>query len=552
MNKRHEKRQHSCCKEEEKNISESEDEEYLEEEEEIPYFENSSESEPEIECDEWDLDSQILSITSSNLKNIKGCHLMATCQNDPNLIPKKKLKLQLTFNTKLTESSMMKILQTHFKQNLPMTNGSVTLLTNPFKVFIINNLINTETVLKELRLELYDLYFNLRNMDLYEFFQSKDLQYLKNSKHIENIYEFLRTDIMNWISDITDYKLTHMSATCSLYTNTDYLLIHDDQREDRMVAFILYLVDDFQFAKNDGGALQLFSKDEYGQPKEVVNELLPTNNRLIIFPVTYDSYHQVAEVTSLNKYRLSINGWFHTKKPPVFTTPLYVTPSEGLYSQNYLHSKAVDINLESWINDEYLDPKAIRLIQKHVEENSEISLRNFFKKESFQEVSENLQQNEIIWKKTSPINRYNYEVAGISQLPHTIERFISLFQSSQMFKLLQQYTDLELGNNKAVMKFELQRWRPGNYALLTEEYDWKIKNELDLIMYFGCKTPTDVIGARTHYVTIEDEVQNALITIEPQDNNLNIVYRDSARFTKYFSKQSKCHCFYMLICSYSE
>lgn len=71
-------------------------------------------------------------------------------------------------------------------------------------------------------------------------------------------------------------------------------------------------------------------------------------------------------------------------------------------------------------------------------------------------------------------------------------------------------------------------------------------------MYFGCKNNTDVVGARTHYVTIEDEVQNALITIEPEENNLNIVYRDSARFTKYFSKQSKCQCFYTLICSYSE
>lgn len=71
-------------------------------------------------------------------------------------------------------------------------------------------------------------------------------------------------------------------------------------------------------------------------------------------------------------------------------------------------------------------------------------------------------------------------------------------------------------------------------------------------MYFGCNKTSDIIGARTQYVTIEDEIQNALITVEPEENNLNIVYRDSARFTKYFSKQSKCKCFYALICSYSE
>lgn len=87
---------------------------------------------------------------------------------------------------------------------------------------------------------------------------------------------------------------------------------------------------------------------------------------------------------------------------------------------------------------------------------------------------------------------------------------------------------------------------------LLTDYNWQEKNELDLIVYFGCPKPSDVIGARTQYVTIEDEIQNALITLDPEENNLNIVYRDSARFTKYYSKQSKCQCFYTLVCSYSE
>lgn len=87
---------------------------------------------------------------------------------------------------------------------------------------------------------------------------------------------------------------------------------------------------------------------------------------------------------------------------------------------------------------------------------------------------------------------------------------------------------------------------------LLSDHDWQKKNELDLIMYFGCVSKNHVIGARTQYVTMEDEVQKALITLDPEDNNLNIVYRDSARFTKYFSKQSKCQRFFTLICSYSE
>lgn len=92
---------------------------------------------------------------------------------------------------------------------------------------------------------------------------------------------------------MTGYDLTHISATCSLYSNTDYLLVHDDQREDRMVAFILYIIDDFVWHKSDGGSLQLFSKDANGQPLDVVRDILPVNNQLIFFPVTNDSYHQV-------------------------------------------------------------------------------------------------------------------------------------------------------------------------------------------------------------------------------------------------------------------
>lgn len=84
-----------------------------------------------------------------------------------------------------------------------------------------------------------------------------------------------------------------MSATCSIYTNTDYLLIHDDQREDRMVAFIFYLNCIEDWSEELGGALELFNKDQDGHPVEVVKRILPSNNQFIFFPVTTDSYHQV-------------------------------------------------------------------------------------------------------------------------------------------------------------------------------------------------------------------------------------------------------------------
>jgi hypothetical protein len=87
---------------------------------------------------------------------------------------------------------------------------------------------------------------------------------------------------------------------------------------------------------------------------------------------------------------------------------------------------------------------------------------------------------------------------------------------------------------------------------LLGDYDWYDKKQLDLIIHFGCKCNSDVCGARTLYVTTDEQVQDALITLEPEENNLNLIYRDTARFTKYFSKLSRCRCFYTLICSYTE
>lgn len=95
-------------------------------------------------------------------------------------------------------------------------------------------------------------------------------------------------------------------------------------------------------------------------------------------------------MTSLSGCRLSINGWFHTKTSPVFKTPHYY-PLEGLFSNIELKAKEVDIDLESWINEDYLEMGAISLIQKQIEENSEISLKHFFKEESFREILEILQ-----------------------------------------------------------------------------------------------------------------------------------------------------------------
>uniref|UniRef100_A0A6P7FK15 Prolyl 3-hydroxylase sudestada1 n=1 Tax=Diabrotica virgifera virgifera TaxID=50390 RepID=A0A6P7FK15_DIAVI len=416
------------------------------------YFEESSGTEPETECELWDHDCKVIPNTPSSLI---GYHLMPTCSRDPDKIPQKKLKISAEIHKNLVRADFFNDLKDHWSKDEKLSSPDVEIITEPFKVCVINKFIDNEDVLDNVRQEFNELDWNMRNMDLYEFFQSKDLKYL-SSDYINAIFNFLKEEAMEWVANLTGYSLTHISATCSLYSNTDYLLVHDDQREDRMVAFVLYLTGKNGWNESKGGALQLFNKSETGQPQVCVRNIFPANNQLVLFPVTSDSYHQ-------RSYTFSDTQWI-----------------------------------------------------------------------SF-----------------GPPNRYCYEKIDMNNLPHVLERFLDLFQSSAMFSLLEQYTDLELSRPNASMKFELQRWTCGNYTLLSD-FDWDETIELDLIVYFGCEKSSDVIGARTQYVTIEDEIQNALITLEPEENNLNVVYRDTARFTKYFSKQSKCKKFYTLVCSYSE
>ncbi|XP_050499772.1 prolyl 3-hydroxylase OGFOD1 isoform X1 [Diabrotica virgifera virgifera] len=511
------------------------------------YFEESSGTEPETECELWDHDCKVIPNTPSSLI---GYHLMPTCSRDPDTIPQKKLKISAEIHKNLVRADFFNDLKDHWSKDEKLSSPDVEIITEPFKVCVINKFINNEDVLDNVRQEFNELDWNMRNMDLYEFFQSKDLKYL-SSDYINAIFNFLKGEAMEWVANLTGYSLTHISATCSLYSNTDYLLVHDDQREDRMVAFVLYLTGKNGWNESKGGALQLFNKSETDQPQVCVRNIFPANNQLVLFPVTSDSYHQVAEVTTIDDCRLSINGWFHVKIPPVFKAPIYHPLNDGLYSKNSIKAKEVDIDLVSWLSEDYLNSKSIKIIKKHIQENSEISLRKFFRSECFNEISRTLDSSDTQWISFGPPNRYCYEKIDMNNLPHVLERFLDLFQSSAMFSLLEQYTDLELSRPNASMKFELQRWTCGNYTLLSD-FDWDETIELDLIVYFGCEKSSDVIGARTQYVTIEDEIQNALITLEPEENNLNVVYRDTARFTKYFSKQSKCKKFYTLVCSYSE
>ena len=78
------------------------------------------------------------------------------------------------------------------------------------------------------------------------------------------------------------------------------------------------------WSSEDGGTLDLFDRDDNGCPNKVVRSLIPSMNSFVCFEVTHKSFHQVAEVLSREKTRLSVGGWFHgtsVERPPKYVEP---------------------------------------------------------------------------------------------------------------------------------------------------------------------------------------------------------------------------------------
>lgn len=123
---------------------------------------------------------------------------MPTCARDPGHHPHKKQRISLEMNSQLLDSGFLNNFKHTWKQNVPSLNKSLEVIVDPFKVCVIQNFLHNNDLVNDIRQEFYELDFNQRNMDLYEFFQSKDLKYL-NSTYLRNFYEFLKNDVMNWV-----------------------------------------------------------------------------------------------------------------------------------------------------------------------------------------------------------------------------------------------------------------------------------------------------------------------------------------------------------------
>ncbi|KAJ7383016.1 Prolyl 3-hydroxylase ogfod1 [Desmophyllum pertusum] len=262
--------------------------------------------------------------------------------------------------------------------------------TAPFKCCFLPNLISDEDFLKNLEKDLLQLKFFEKSNDLYKFHQSDDLK--KSSKpNISSLRNVLYNEFRTWLQEMTGFvDLTdQVDMSCAKYEHTDVLLCHDDELEGRRIAYIFYLVPP-DWEDKDG---------EHGQPDHIRTSLVPQRNSLVFFEVTPVSFHQVSEVLSRSKTRLSISGWFHGDN---IDRPV---PHQEPHPKSLKPCALEDEVLVDWVNPMYLDTSVVKDIRARFKEESEIQLQEFLLENKYQEVLEALRSEEVEWKWQGPANK---------------------------------------------------------------------------------------------------------------------------------------------------
>ncbi len=452
-----------------------------------------------------------------------------------------------------------------------LCEGQVSVISRPFKCCSVKDFLKADSHIEELMSELQEVEFFEKNNDLYKFKQSADLK-STNSPTIASFRKFLSSDVKSWLQEVTSLELDEeISLFCARYDYTDYLLCHDDELEGRLVAFIYYLVPP-SWREGDGGSLDLFNTDDHGRPREVVKSLYPSMNSFAFFQVTPESFHQVAEVLTRDKTRLSVGGWFLGRTPERL-------PKDKVARSATQQPNDISEEFYSWINPLYLDEETQSEIRENFSANSEISLPRFLSEEKFEKVSSLLRDESLEWSVVGPANQRQYGLVSIDSAPAMVRQCQSLLTSDAMFLLLSTLTGLQLhplapdnssdteedgkdeqkteqderegdDNPRACSstlpdqgvvanengttakesteprcRAEFRRWRQGSYTLVRDDDTDQQECALDARLFFNCRDWTADCGGFTSYVARDEDEE--LLSAFPEDNALNIVYRDT-------------------------
>jgi prolyl 3-hydroxylase /prolyl 3,4-dihydroxylase len=176
----------------------------------------------------------------------------------------------------------------------------------PYPHLVIDGLFDKKQLMQIKKALLNEPFFEKKS-DLFSFHQTNDLTYT-TSPVLQEFTQFLYSkSFISFMNQLTGRTLgAKPDIFGSMYTSTDYLLVHDDQLEGRTIAFLLYLED---MTSSQGGNLALYNAKN-GQPTSIQSHIIPKLGRFAFFEVSSKSFHEVTEVLA-NKKRLALGGWYH-------------------------------------------------------------------------------------------------------------------------------------------------------------------------------------------------------------------------------------------------
>ena len=177
----------------------------------------------------------------------------------------------------------------------------------PYPHIIVKNFLDDSTL--DLVVDaLAGLEYDFKESDLFSYWASVELTDIDHPA-----INILRDDLgdelwRNKVAEAFSSKpLSSIDMAAYVYGLGDFLLPHDDQVEERIIAYSLHLTP--EITEEMGGALQIFDVDENNKSK-LVDSIIPEYNSLIMFEVSKHSWHQVGEILQ-DIQRLTITGWYH-------------------------------------------------------------------------------------------------------------------------------------------------------------------------------------------------------------------------------------------------
>ncbi|GMT14810.1 hypothetical protein PFISCL1PPCAC_6107, partial [Pristionchus fissidentatus] len=398
---------------------------------------------------------------------------------------------------------------------------------DPFPHVHLDNFIGDgNKVITRLQKELSTMEWRRRENDLYTLSQTVDLKSLKATEApcLYSFRRFLITSVRSWLSDVSGIELTsEVDSTGSVYTSHDGLLPHSDLIATRHFAFVYYLTDR-EWSEEDGGFLHLYSANDAHEPVEVVKSLKPQRNSLVLFEVSANSWHRVAEVLS-DRNRLSINGWFHSTRKLV-PPPVKIQPIERF------SPKSTDVDLCDLVMDQYQKPEMVAQAKLFFNEESEIMVNDFVEESLNAAVAESLAKTKFV--PMGPPSKRHLMRADSSSLKGAAKSLYTILASSSFALYLTHLTGIELDETR--MSLQVYRLETGSYSISgDEELEESNKDGycLDCSLFIGGEGWDDSAGGVIVYAGKGDTQE--LIRIQPSGRSLALVLRepDVYSFLKY-------------------